>query len=101
MGSTAELDQIVLTDSRDKLVVVDYSTTWCGPCKLIFPKFEMLAEQYKDAIFLKVPAAHGARSRPTDRPTDGKKKGKKKWIREHMTSRTRPLRSVAASDRGV
>eukprot|EP00977_Amphora_coffeiformis_P029138 scaffold38993_cov183-Amphora_coffeaeformis.AAC.3 len=36
------------------LVVVDYSTTWCGPCKVIAPKFEELSEKYSDAIFLKV-----------------------------------------------
>lgn len=53
VGSIAELDRIV-KGSKDKLIVVDYSTTWCGPCKLILPKFEQLAEEYKDAVFLKV-----------------------------------------------
>jgi len=36
------------------LVVVDYSTTWCGPCKVIAPKFDELSEKYPDAVFLKV-----------------------------------------------
>mmetsp|Transcript_10606 Transcript_10606/g.25530 ORF Transcript_10606/g.25530 Transcript_10606/m.25530 type:complete len:150 (-) Transcript_10606:292-741(-) len=36
------------------LVVVDYSTTWCGPCKVIAPKFEDFSEKYADAVFLKV-----------------------------------------------
>mmetsp|Transcript_20695 Transcript_20695/g.25610 ORF Transcript_20695/g.25610 Transcript_20695/m.25610 type:complete len:155 (+) Transcript_20695:78-542(+) len=36
------------------LVVVDYSTTWCGPCKVIAPKFEEFSEKYPDAVFLKV-----------------------------------------------
>ena len=36
------------------LVVVDYSTTWCGPCKVIAPKFDELSDQYSDAVFLKV-----------------------------------------------
>lgn len=36
------------------LVVVDYSTTWCGPCKVIAPKFEELSDKYSDAVFLKV-----------------------------------------------
>jgi len=38
------------------LVVIDYSTTWCGPCKVIAPKFEELSDKYADAIFLKVKA---------------------------------------------
>lgn len=36
------------------LVVVDYSTTWCGPCKVIAPKFEEMSDKYPDAVFLKV-----------------------------------------------
>ena len=47
-----QLDRI-LADHKDKLVVIDYSTTWCGPCKLVGPKFELLSEKYSDAIFLK------------------------------------------------
>mmetsp|Transcript_19966 Transcript_19966/g.34025 ORF Transcript_19966/g.34025 Transcript_19966/m.34025 type:complete len:144 (+) Transcript_19966:155-586(+) len=38
----------------DALVVVDYSTTWCGPCKVIAPKFDELSDAYPDSIFLKV-----------------------------------------------
>ncbi|CAN0536003.1 unnamed protein product, partial [Ectocarpus sp. 8 AP-2014] len=53
IGSFAELDKLT-SDNKDKLVVVDYSTTWCGPCKMILPKFEKLAEQYSDAVFVKV-----------------------------------------------
>lgn len=36
------------------LVVIDYSTTWCGPCKVIAPKFDELSDQYPDSVFLKV-----------------------------------------------
>lgn len=38
----------LLKESSDKLVVVDYLTTWCGPCKLIAPKVAEMAEEYAD-----------------------------------------------------
>ena len=50
--STSGLDQVV-QDAGDKLVVIDYSTTWCGPCKIALPKFADLSEKYKDVVFLK------------------------------------------------
>uniref|UniRef100_A0A7S1ZG46 Thioredoxin domain-containing protein n=1 Tax=Trieres chinensis TaxID=1514140 RepID=A0A7S1ZG46_TRICV len=43
-----------IKSAGDALVVVDYSTTWCGPCKVIAPKFEEFSEKYSDAVFLKV-----------------------------------------------
>eukprot|EP00591_Stephanopyxis_turris_P001906 CAMPEP_0195522886 /NCGR_PEP_ID=MMETSP0794_2-20130614/21484_1 /TAXON_ID=515487 /ORGANISM="Stephanopyxis turris, Strain CCMP 815" /LENGTH=111 /DNA_ID=CAMNT_0040652749 /DNA_START=232 /DNA_END=567 /DNA_ORIENTATION=+ len=36
------------------LVIIDYSTTWCGPCKVIAPKFDEFSDKYPDAVFLKV-----------------------------------------------
>jgi len=53
IGSEAEFDQTI-QEAGGRLVVIDYSTTWCGPCKVIAPKFEELSEQYSDAVFLKV-----------------------------------------------
>ena len=44
----------VLASSGDSLVVVDYSTTWCGPCKVIAPKFEAMSEAAPEVVFLKV-----------------------------------------------
>lgn len=60
VGSSDELDKIT-ADNKEKLVVVDYSTTWCGPCKQVLPKFEALATEYSDAIFIKVKAGRKGR----------------------------------------
>jgi thioredoxin 1 len=51
--SEASFDSTI-SSSGDSLVIVDYSTTWCGPCKVIAPKFDELSDKYPDAVFLKV-----------------------------------------------
>ncbi|XP_017050179.1 thioredoxin-2-like [Drosophila ficusphila] len=44
-----------LACAGDKLVVLDFFATWCGPCKIMAPKVEELAEQYSNrAVVLKV-----------------------------------------------
>eukprot|EP01035_Chromulina_nebulosa_P018179 gene18179-23837_t len=52
-GRTAESLDKVINAAENTLVIVDYSTTWCGPCKVAAPKFFDLSEKYPNVIFLK------------------------------------------------
>jgi len=49
----AELKQ-QLNDAGDKLVVIDFFATWCGPCKMIAPQIEEMAKTNENVVFLKV-----------------------------------------------
>lgn len=42
--------------SHGKPMMLDVYTTWCGPCKLMHPIIEELANEYNDVIFVKVDA---------------------------------------------
>eukprot|EP00850_Spirogloea_muscicola_P021429 SM000249S08240 [mRNA] locus=s249:13273:14359:+ [translate_table: standard] len=57
-GGVAEVDKDsfhpALDAAGDRLVVLDMYTQWCGPCKLIAPKLDVLSGEYMDVVFLKL-----------------------------------------------
>nr|AFK37418.1 unknown [Lotus japonicus] len=44
----------IVNAAGDKTVVLDMFTQWCGPCKVIAPKYQELAEKNLDVVFLKL-----------------------------------------------
>uniref|UniRef100_A0A803SXX7 Thioredoxin domain-containing protein n=1 Tax=Anolis carolinensis TaxID=28377 RepID=A0A803SXX7_ANOCA len=46
--------QSELDSTAGKLIVIDFSITWCGPCKMIKPFFYSLVEKYKYVIFIEI-----------------------------------------------
>jgi thioredoxin 1 len=51
--SKAQLNELLKANSK---VVIDFYAEWCGPCKLLAPKFVELSEKYKNIVFCKVDA---------------------------------------------
>lgn len=53
VATVEELDRRI-AEAGSQLCVVDISTTWCGPCKVIYPKLVELAEELPQVVFLKI-----------------------------------------------
>ena len=67
----ATLEEVLQTD---KLVVIDFWASWCGPCKMIGPIIEEVSEEYEDKVIVgkvdvdnndEAAAKYGIRNIPT------------------------------------
>lgn len=49
--SLSELQSII---NSGKPVAIDFYAIWCGPCRMISPRFEALSDKYSSVQFVKV-----------------------------------------------
>merc|ERR1712232_135711 len=52
LSNKAEFDELIANES--KLVVIDFTATWCPPCRMIGPIFAKMADENPDVAFVKV-----------------------------------------------
>merc|ERR1711939_1043864 len=47
---TLEEFNSIIKDHGNKLVIVDFSATWCPPCKMIKPIYKKMAQELGDSV---------------------------------------------------
>ena len=48
--NTTDADFANMVSESDKVVLIDMWADWCGPCKMMEPVLEQIAEEYSDKI---------------------------------------------------
>ena len=51
LNNEKELEELI---KNNQTVIVDFSATWCGPCRMLKPIFEETSEEITDTTFISV-----------------------------------------------
>lgn len=54
INGKAQFQEIAKNCGQHRMIVVDWSAKWCGPCQMIAPVYERLAARFSDVTFLSV-----------------------------------------------
>ena len=58
---TPEAFASALDNADGKTVAIDFTAAWCGPCKMIGPRFAAMADEFPLVVFVKVDVRASAR----------------------------------------
>ena len=60
-----ELNEDTLQDlvAKNEKVIVQFSASWCGNCRIMKPKFKKMASEYENITFVLVDAENSPESR--------------------------------------
>ena len=54
IANQIQFAQLLKDAGKNKLVVADFTASWCPPCKMIAPIYQGMSEEFPNAIFTKV-----------------------------------------------
>ncbi|GLB53646.1 thiol reductase thioredoxin [Neptunitalea chrysea] len=63
MVKELEQDNLAEIVENNDTVIVQYSATWCGNCRIMKPKFKKLSVEHEDAVFIMADAEKFPESR--------------------------------------
>ncbi|KAF3443187.1 hypothetical protein FNV43_RR12868 [Rhamnella rubrinervis] len=72
--------------NSSKLMVIDFSATWCGPCKFMEPIFNHLSNKFTDVDFAKIDVDELSEGKEVDRLVGATRDDLKKKIENHRRS---------------
>ena len=55
---TVDGEELALSDLRDRVVLLNFWGTWCGPCRREMPEFQKVYEEWQDAGFVILAVAY-------------------------------------------
>ncbi len=54
IANQVQVAQLLKDTGKNKLIVADFTASWCPPCKMIAPIYQSMSEKFPNVVFTKV-----------------------------------------------